>query len=102
MNSTERKGRREYLKWYWGYILEDILIQLQKIPSKENKQIIHNELKEYIGIKTLSGMNDKQLKLYINKVLMVCAREKGIFVRSSPEHPELIIDMDLGDLWDIL
>ena len=89
-------------KWYFAYVLSDILVQMQKLPSKANKDIIHREFKEYLGVKTTVGMNDKQMRLFVNKVIMVCAREKGIFVRTNDKQPELLIDRPLGELWSCL
>lgn len=87
---------------YFGYILDDLLVKLRKMPTKENKQIVHQELKDYLGVKSISGMNYGQLQLFINKVLMVCAREKGIFVRNRADQPELIEDLPLAECWDYL
>ena len=102
MNSTEQKYSTNPRGWYWAHILSDILIQMQKLPIKENKDIIHREFKEYLGVKTTVGMNDKQMRLFVNKVIMVCAREKGIFVRTNDKQPELLIDRPLSELWEVL
>ena len=75
---------------------------MRKLPIKENKDIIHREFKEYLGVKSTAGMNDKQMRLFVNKVIMVCAREKGIFVHTNDKQPDLILDRPIGELWDVL
>lgn len=90
--------------------MEDLCRQLRVFPTQAHKQIIHDELKDYLGVKTISGMDDFKLRQFIYKVLMVCAREKGIYVRHRRDQPIDIEWMPLGEIiddegttvWDLL
>ena len=91
-----------YYSWYWGGCLPDLCRQLRVFPTQSHKQQIHDELKDYLGVKTISGMSDAHLRRFIYRVLMVCAREKGIYVRHRQDQPIDIEWMPLGEVWDLL
>lgn len=98
----QEEKQPNYLGWYWAWIIPDICRQLRVHPSQTNKQRIHEELKDYLGVKTISRMNDPQLRLFINQVLMVCAREKGMYVRHRSDQPIDIEWLPIGEIWHLL
>ena len=91
-----------YYAWYFGFLLPDLCESLRRLPTQKNKQKLHEEFKEYLGYVTISNLDDRELLRFIHKVLMVAAREKGIFIRTNSKQPKLIERYPLGKVWEYL
>jgi len=100
MNSEKQSPN--YLGLYWGFIIPDLCRALRIRDTPRNKRKLHEEFKAYLKWPTISNNDDEQIRLFINRVLMVAAREKGIFIRTKSTQPEFIEDYPLGEVWEFL
>jgi len=86
---------------YYSLILRDVLYKLGFDSNKKNKEILHEFHKRIFGHKSISGLSQDALSLFIFSVTVFWA-ERGIFVRSSRKHEIGMEDRPLKEIWKIL
>ena len=97
---------------YYKLILGDILYHLGHEPTAKNKDILHKFHKRVLGYKTIAGLTQEQLSVFLFAVGVFWA-ERGIFVRTRKVQPIGIenrafsdyVKMPNGEMkqvWDLL
>ena len=86
---------------YHSLMMGDILHHLGFDATAKNKEILHKFHKRVLGYKSIAGLTQEQLSVFLFSVCVFWA-ERGIFVRTNRRQPWGIGDMALADLWDVL
>jgi len=93
---SENAIRIKFFKYY-GLLLEDIM-NVFKIKTNRNqaKDKIHEAIKEYYNIESVADLSTEKLRILVNKVRMVFAREFGILLK-EPREPDGIHKMEMKE-----
>lgn len=68
---------------YFSLMIPDILHELGFDATKENKAILHEFHKRILNYKTIAGMPQSIVSMFLQEVTIFWASEFGIFVRTS-------------------
>jgi len=79
---------------------EDILHHLGFDATVKNKEALHKFHKRVLGYKTIAGLTQEQLSVFLFAVCVFWA-ERGIFVRTNGRQPWGIERMGFSDIVEV-
>jgi len=85
---------------YHALMMPDILHHLGFDATKRNKDELHKFHKHVLGYRTISGLSQEQLSIYLFSVCVFWA-ERGIFVRTNRRQPWGIERMGFSDIVEV-
>ena len=71
-------------------------------PSKELILGLKELLKRYLGVASTAMLSEMEFSFFTKKVLMIAAREWGLYLPEKFHEPYNAEDMDLGDYLDMI
>ena len=102
MNSTDEIADPILYRTYFGLMCSDILHDLGYDATKENKAILHEFHKRILGYKSISGMPQHILSMFLLEVTIFWATNFGIFVRTSSKQTKGIEWLPFKKVKDLL
>ena len=75
-----------FYRVYYRVMLPDLLKKLNAEVTPKNKGIIHDFNKRVLGYKSIAGLSEEVLRLFMYEVAVWWATERGIFICVSKKQ----------------